>query len=246
MLSIVKSMSLEGIDGYLVEVQIDISGGLPSFNVVGLPDVSIKEAKERVRASIKNIGFEFPSRRILVNLSPADKRKEGTGFDLPIAIGLLIASGKICKQNLESFEQTVFLGELSLDGKINRVRGVLPMCIEAKNLGIKRVVVPKANAREAAIIEDLEVIPVSDLNEVIEYVNGDIDIKRKVVDVKKILNKKDEYNLDFSEVKGQRSVKRVLEISAAGGHNCLLIGSPRLGKKYVITKSCYDFTRFNI
>ena len=246
MLSIVKSMSLEGLEGYLVEVETDIAGGLPSFNIVGLPDISIKEAKERVRASIKNNDIEFPSRRILVNLSPADKRKEGTGFDLPIAIGLLIANGWINKNNLKDFEQTIFLGELSLDGKINRVKGILPMCIEARNLGIRRVVVPKANSREAAVIEELEVIPVSNLREVINYINGNIKIKRQTVNINNILNNKKKYNIDFKDVKGQKNVKRALEIAAAGGHNCILIGSPRLRKKYAFTESNYDFTRFNI
>ncbi len=246
MFSVVKSMSLEGIEGYLVEVQTDIAGGLPSFNVVGLPDVSIKESKERVRSAIKNTGFEIPSRRILVNLAPADKRKEGTCFDLPIAIGILITAGIIHEQSFDGFNQTIFLGELSLDGKVNRVKGVLPMCIDAKNLGIKRVIVPTANAREAGVIEELEVIPVKDLNEVVNYINGDLDIKRKIVDINKILNNKYEYNVDFSEVKGQKNVKRALEISVAGGHNCILIGSPRIRKKHVITKSFYNFTRFNL
>ena len=245
MLAIVKSMSLEGVDGYLVDVQVDVTGGLPSFNIVGLPDISIKEAKERVRSSIKNNGYEIPSRRILVNLSPADKRKEGTGFDLPIAIGLLITGGIIKNQNLEDFNQTVFLGELSLDGRINRVRGILPMCIEARNLGIKRVIVPESNSREAAVIEELEVIPVKNLNDVIEYINGNIKIERKVINVKRILNNKNEYNVDFSEVKGQKNVKRALEISAAGGHNCILIGSPRFWKKYACTEDFDNFARFN-
>ena len=174
MYSIVKTISLNGLDGYLVDVETDISSGLPAFNVVGLPDVSIKEAKERVRACIKNSNIDIPSRKILVNLAPADKRKEGTGFDLPIAVGILIAIGIVKKEKLDSFENTVFLGELSLDGKINRIKGILPMCIEAKNLGIKRIIVPKSNAREAAVIEELEIIPVHTLTEVIEYINGNI------------------------------------------------------------------------
>ena len=216
MYSNVKTIALNGLDGYLIDVQTDISSGLPSFNVVGLPDASIKEAKERVRACIKNSDIDIPSRRILVNLAPADRRKEGTWFDLPIAVGILKAMQIIKSDKLENFEDTVFLGELSLDGTINRINGMLPMCIEARNLGIKRVVVPKSNSREAAVIEDLEVIPVSNLNEVIEYINGDLEIKRKKVNVHEMLNKRKKYTVDFNEVKGQEMAKRALEIAAAG------------------------------
>lgn len=146
MLSIVKSMALRGLEGYLVDVQVDVSSGLPSWEIVGLPDVSVKEAKERVKTAIKNSGVEFQSKKIVVNLAPADTKKEGSSYDLPMAIGILISMNVITNQELD---KTVFIGELSLDGKINKVNGVLPMCIEAMKLGIKKIIVPEENAKEA-------------------------------------------------------------------------------------------------
>ena len=227
MISNIKTISLSGIDGNLVEVQTDITGGLPTFEIVGLPDTSVKESKERIKSAIKNSEIEFPSRRIIINLAPANTKKEGSSYDLPIAIGILKALNEIEKENLEN---TIFIGELSLDGKINRVNGILPMCIEAMNLGIKRVILPKANEREAAVIKDLEIIGVQNLKETIKYLNNEIQIKSTKIDTLKLFNRKNKEDLDFSEVKGQENVKRALEIAAAGGHNCCLIGSPRMWK----------------
>lgn len=215
MLSKIKSMSLEGLNGYLIEIQSDISGGLPNFDIVGLPDIRVKEAKERVKASIKNSGIEFPSRKIVVNLAPADKKKEGTFFDLPIAIGILIAIGEIKSISLKDFENTIFLGELSLDGKINKISGILPMCIEAVNLGIKRVIIPRKNSVEASIIKKLDIIPVDNLKEVINYINGKLKIAPLAKDENTKLENVEYYNMDFSEVKGQENAKRALEIAAA-------------------------------
>ena len=229
MLSKVKSMVLTGLDGNIVEIQTDISNGIPEFEIVGLPDVSVKEAKKRICAAIRNSKMEFPSKKILINLAPADMRKGGSGFDLAMAMGILIATEKIPRINKNDLVRTIFIGELSLDGKVNRVNGILPICMEAKELGIKRVVIPKANENEAAIVKELEIIPIKDISELVKYLNQEIIIKKEHIPIETYINNIN-YDIDFSEVKGQEDVKRALEISAAGGHNCLMIGSPGVGK----------------
>lgn len=186
--------------------------GLPYWEVVGLPDISVKEAKERVRTAIKNSGYEFQSRRIIVNLAPANTKKEGSFFDLPIAIGILMNLEEIKCQNLEN---TVFIGELSLDGKINKANGILPMCIEAKNLGIKKIIVPKENAKEAAIVEGIQVIGIDNLKQVVKYINAEENIEPEKCNIEKLFNNNRQYQLDFSEVKGQENIKRALEVAAA-------------------------------
>ena len=222
MLSIIKSIALHGLDGYLIDVQVDVSGGLPFWEIVGLPDVSVKEAKERVKTAIKNSGLDFQSKRIIVNLAPADTKKEGSSFDLPIAIGILQASEYIDKTD----ENTAFLGELSLDGKLNKINGVLPMCIEAKKLGVKKIILPKDNANEAGVVKGINIIPADNLKEVIDYLNKEIEIQPINIDIDKYFENSKKEKVDCSEVKGQESIKRAFEIAAAGGHNLLLIGSP--------------------
>lgn len=214
MLSKVLSMSLEGLNGYLVEIQSDVSSGLPTFDIVGLPDIRVKEAKERVKTAIKNSGMEFPSRKIVVNLAPADIRKEGTFFDLPIAIGVLLALGEIDQYEQKELETTIFLGELSLDGKINRVNGILPMCMEAAELGIKKVILPEQNKKEASFVKNLEIIPVKDLSQVIAYMEKDIKIKPIKRQSRVDFNQNESYCMDLAEVRGQENAKRALEIAA--------------------------------
>ena len=219
MLSIVKSMSLQGLEGFLVDVQVDVSAGMPNWEVVGLPDATVRESKERVRTAIRNSGYEFHSRKIVINLAPADTRKEGSFFDLPIAVGILLDFQEIRWQDLED---TVFIGELSLNGKLNKINGILPMCIEAKKLGIKRVILPEENAKEAAIVDGLKVMGATNLREVVEYLNEDREIEPTEANIQEILQEKQKYAIDFSEVKGQENIKRALEVAAArAGTICL-------------------------
>lgn len=196
----------------LLDVEVDISSGMPSWDIVGLPDLSIRESKERVRTAIKNCGIYLPSRKYIINLSPANIRKEGSFLDLAIATGILNSLGIIKNQNLS---KTIFIGELSLEGKVNRVNGILPVCVEALKYGIKRVIVPKENVKEASIVKELEVIGINTLKELILYLNDKLIIKvESDNDISLIGESSDK--IDFSDVKGQDAVKRVLEIAAAG------------------------------
>ncbi len=228
MLAKVKSSSILGIDAYLLDVEVDISPGLPHFSTVGLPDQAVKESRDRVRAALGNIGYEFPVKNITINLAPADIKKEGSLYDLPIAVGILAACGLISHKLLDEY---IIVGELSLDGGVRPVWGALSMALAgAKQKGIKGIIVPKENAHEAAVVQDICVYGVSSLPQTIQFLNEEQIIQPTVVNIADIFSNHYQYEFDFADVKGQLHAKRALEVATAGGHNILMIGPPGAGK----------------
>src|SRR4030043_742100 len=226
MLAKVISGATIGLDSGPIEVEVDVAAqSLPAFNIVGLPDKAVEESKERVRAALKNVGAEFPTKRITVNLAPADLPKEGPAYDLPIAIGVLIASGQLSSE----ISDAIFLGELSLDGNLRFTSGVLPLTMLAKREGFKRLFLPKVNAKEAAIVDGVGVIGVENIIDLFHHLSGN----KKLASHPKInidLDSRGVYEFDMKDIRGQETAKRALEIAAAGGHNILLKGPPGAGK----------------